>query len=293
MPGWPTQASISTSEEPCSASARLDRGADSACRAGDDGEAGVVRHAPAPRRAARRAWPRSRRRAPPSSRSPSSAVAPAGSPSTPFGLTEPHAVAAQSIDQLGHRRELARLRRVQPHRIRVEVRGAARSRCARRGRRRRATLAWNAIAPPTLAAQPGDRGGDRVQVAAVAVDEQQRVPIARGVAAQLDEQLGQRGACRSTACRGTRRARRSLRRRPAAPPPTPSRPPAAPRATATRDPGVGVERQVRAVLLERPERHEQSPPRSAVNLSPIQVSEICHRVLNYRAPDRREERRTR
>jgi mycofactocin precursor len=56
------------------------------------------------------------------------------------------------------------------------------------------------------------------------------------------------------------------------------------------DPGIGVEWEVRPVLLERPERNDYGPPGSAVNLNPIQVSEICHGVLNYRArPPRGEE----
>jgi mycofactocin precursor len=38
------------------------------------------------------------------------------------------------------------------------------------------------------------------------------------------------------------------------------------------------------VLLDRPEGDKQDPPRrGTINLNPIQVSEICHRVLNYRA----------
>jgi len=49
------------------------------------------------------------------------------------------------------------------------------------------------------------------------------------------------------------------------------------------NPGVGVERQVRPVLLERAERHDHCPSPGAINLNPVQVSEICHRVLNYRA----------
>jgi mycofactocin precursor len=49
---------------------------------------------------------------------------------------------------------------------------------------------------------------------------------------------------------------------------------------------------MRTVLLEGPERHEQAPARAAIGLNPIQFSEICHRVLNYRAPYPREERST-
>jgi mycofactocin precursor len=42
------------------------------------------------------------------------------------------------------------------------------------------------------------------------------------------------------------------------------------------------------MLLERAKRHDQRASRSVVNLNPIQVSEICHRVLNYRARSREE-----
>ena len=42
------------------------------------------------------------------------------------------------------------------------------------------------------------------------------------------------------------------------------------------------------MLLERAKRHDQRTSRSVVNLNPIQVSEICHRVLNYRARSREE-----
>jgi mycofactocin precursor len=55
-----------------------------------------------------------------------------------------------------------------------------------------------------------------------------------------------------------------------------------------RDPGIGVERQVRPMLFERAKRHDQRTSLSVVNLNPIQVSEICHRVLNYRARSREE-----
>jgi mycofactocin precursor len=40
---------------------------------------------------------------------------------------------------------------------------------------------------------------------------------------------------------------------------------------------------MRTVLLEGPEGNDQDPSRGTINLNPIQVSEICHRVLNYRA----------
>ena len=44
------------------------------------------------------------------------------------------------------------------------------------------------------------------------------------------------------------------------------------------------------MLFERAKRHDQRTSLSVVNLNPIQVSEICHRVLNYRArPPRGEE----
>jgi mycofactocin precursor len=64
------------------------------------------------------------------------------------------------------------------------------------------------------------------------------------------------------------------------------------RAPGDGDPGVGVEREMGAVLLERPEGHEQDPSRGAINLRPGDVREICHRVLNYRRrPPRGEENR--
>jgi mycofactocin precursor len=45
---------------------------------------------------------------------------------------------------------------------------------------------------------------------------------------------------------------------------------------------------MRTVLLERSDGNEHGPSRSAVDLRPGGVQEICHRVLNYPAgsPDR-------
>jgi mycofactocin precursor len=49
---------------------------------------------------------------------------------------------------------------------------------------------------------------------------------------------------------------------------------------------------MRAVLLDRSHRHEQGETGGSINLNPTQFSEICHRVLNYRArPPRGEEHR--
>lgn len=44
------------------------------------------------------------------------------------------------------------------------------------------------------------------------------------------------------------------------------------------------------VLFERSNGYEQPMPRASIHLNPLQFSEICHRVLNYRAPYAREER---
>ncbi len=49
------------------------------------------------------------------------------------------------------------------------------------------------------------------------------------------------------------------------------------------DAGVGIEREVRTMLLERAQRDDHDPPRNAIDLRPGGVWEICHRVLNYRA----------
>ena len=105
-------------------------------------------------------------------RSPSAAVAVVGSPSTPTALTAATPAAAHRRQQLGQRR--ARCRRASGRSGRRPAKYAATPmfRCARRGRRRRrrCTSTTRRRGPRRAA---GHRAGQRVDVAAVAVDEDQ------------------------------------------------------------------------------------------------------------------------
>jgi mycofactocin precursor len=145
------------------------------------------------------------------------------------------------------------------------------------------------VAAPSLTPQARDGFRCRVVVATMAIDEQQRVPVARSIAPQFEKNLGEcaradrqrageRGVL-TTGAEGDRwRHRDSV---------APCRRGGG---DGHGDSGVGVERQMRAVLFERSERDEQRSPRRVLDLNPLQVSEICHRVLNYRArPPRGEE----
>ncbi len=120
---------------------------------------------------------------------------------------------------------------------------------------------------PALVAESADRRLDRGGIAAVPVDQQQSGPVQAGVAAKLDQAGGQRlradrqraGEVRVLAARPDAERGCQGDGRPA-------------RAGLARhrhgDPGVGVERQVRPVLLQRPHRHHQQPPRAMFHLRP-------------------------
>jgi len=107
---------------------------------------------------------------------------------------------------------------------------------------------------PALVAKPAGGRLDRGGVAAVPVDQQQGGPVQAGVAAKLDQAGGQRlaadgqraGEVRVLAARADAERGRQRDARPAR---------AGPPRYRHGDPRVGVERQMRPVLLQRPHRH--------------------------------------
>jgi hypothetical protein len=127
-----------------------------------------------------------------------------------------------------------------------------------------------------LVAEPPDGRLDRGDVPAVPVDQQQRGPVQAGVPAQLDQARGQRlGADGQRAGEGRVLAARADwqrgRQRHAGPPlaRTPGH--------GYRDPRVGVERQVRAVLLQGADRHHEQLPQVLLDRRPLRVRQLERR----------------
>jgi hypothetical protein len=177
-----------------------------------------------------------------------------------------HALLAQHRHDLGERPDVTPLGRVQVHRLRVErehdrgLRPAGVGVAARQpGVPGRAGAA--------LITEPPDGCLNRGGVPAVPVDHQQGGPVQAGVPPQFDQAGGQRlGADRQRP--GERRVlpagayaeRRSQRHA------VPAR--AGAPGHGHRDPGVSVKRQVRPVLLKRPDRHHKQPPRPRLDIRP-------------------------
>ena len=218
-----------------------------------------------------------RRTSPRAARSPSSADAPAGSPSTPFGLTAatpPARIVRQQVRERGrvarrpprtdergvereHQRRLraARVGVAAGERRRTRRRRAPRTGAAGRPRRRVETLPpW----PLTNTSRPAQRAGrpaqlDQQQPQRLVPDRhraREALVLARGAVG--DGWGDEQGTGRRTG--GDRRG----------------------------DPGVGVERQVRTVLLDGADRHEQRRP--AVDLRPDALAERSH---EWREPGER------
>ena len=104
-----------------------------------------------------------------------------------------------------------------------------------------------------------------VDVAAVTVDEHDPPGPGAQRADQLDQHRAAARRCRSSRCRGSPGARRWRRRQIAGATHTLRPPQRDPRLARDRrrDHGVGVERQVRAVLLDRADRHQDQSAASA------------------------------
>ena len=172
--------------------------------------------------------------------------------------------------------DIALLGRVQPHRLRGQRehdRGLVPA-CVR-------IAAGQPGVPgqrgPSLVAKQADRSIDRGGIAAVPVNQKQGGPVQAGVAAKLDQAGGQRfGTDRKRAGEvGVLSARADADRgsqRHAGPA----------RAGSPRhrhgDPGVGVERQVRPVLLQRSHRNHQQPPRATFHVRPPRPRQLEHRL---------------
>ena len=128
---------------------------------------------------------------------------------------------------------------------------------------------------PALVAKPAGRRLDGGGVAAVPVDQQQGGPVQAGVAAKLDQAGGQRlgadgqraGEVRVLAARADAECGRQGDARPAR---------AGPPRHRHGDPRVGVERQMRPVLLQRPHRHHQQPPGAAFHIRPPHPRQLEH-----------------
>ncbi len=185
-----------------------------------------------------------------SSRVPSAAEAPAGSPSTPLGLTflTPCARSSGSSSAIGRVSPAAARSRSTSDGARASISDVSvRPACASPAARTQPRVPH--VTLPPLGPQPGDRVGDRRAIPAVSVDQQHRWPVQAGVPAELDKHQRQGGPCRSTACRGSPRARRSPRSRPAAR--APHRPalhrraPRQSRRSACRCPSAGAARAAR------------------------------------------------
>ena len=160
----------------------------------------------------------------------------------------PYAIASQVIHESAHRPGVAGFGLVVLHRGRIEVQqqgglGAAGVGITARGRHvKRCTAA-------ALGTQARERRVDGIPVATVRVDQQHRLPVARCVSAEFEQQLGQRGRADrqrasevgvfSARAEGDRRRHRDI----LAPRGRPAR-------DRERDARVGVQRQVRTVLLE-------------------------------------------
>ncbi len=146
---------------------------------------------------------------------------------------------------------------------------------------------------PALVTEPGGRRLDRGRVAAVPVDQEEGGPVQAGVAAELDQAGGQRlgadgqraGEVRVLAARpDTERGRQGDAR--------PAR--ACPPRHRHDDPRVGVERQVRPVLLQRPHRHYQQAPRVLLDGRPPHLGQLENgrpSVYRARRPRQRHTRR--
>ncbi len=146
-----------------------------------------------------------------------------------------------------------------------------------------------------LVAEPADRRPDRGGVAAVPVDQQQGGPVQARVAAKLDQAGGQRlradrqraGEVRVFAAGADADRGRQGNTVPAR---------AGPPRHGHGDPGVGVEWQVRPVLLQRPHRHHKQPPRAVFHLGPPLLSQFENgrpSLYHARRPRRRHTRRCR
>jgi hypothetical protein len=119
----------------------------------------------------------------------------------------------------------------------------------------------------SLGAQFAEGVADRARVSAVPVHQQHGRPVEGRVTAKLDQQSRQgdmsdrqrAGEVRVLAARPDRDCRSEAD----------AVPPGA-RALRNRDgdPGVGIERQVRSVLLKRTDRHDKHPPRARLNIRP-------------------------
>ena len=185
-----------------------------------------------------------------------------------------HSPLAQYRHDLADRPGVPRLGRVQAHRTggqREHDRGLEPA-----GVR---VAAWQPGVPgvrgPALVAKPAGRRLDGGGVAAVPVDQQQCWPVQAGVAAKLDQAGGQRlgadrqraGEVRVLAARADAECGRQGDARPTR---------ASPPHDRHGDPRVGVERQMRPVLLQRPYRHHQQPPGTAFHIRPPHPRQLEH-----------------
>ena len=185
-----------------------------------------------------------------------------------------HSPLAQYRHDLADRPGVPRLGRVQAHRAggqREHDRGLEPA-----GVR---VAAWQPGVPgvrgPALVAKPAGRRLDGGGVAAVPVDQQQCWPVQAGVAAKLDQAGGQRlgadrqraGEVRVLAARADAECGRQGDARPTR---------AGPPRDRHGDPRVGVERQMRPVLLQRPYRHHQQPPGTAFHIRPPHPRQLEH-----------------
>ena len=123
------------------------------------------------------------------------------------------------------------------------------------------------LAVASLGAQCRAGFADRGHVAAVPVDQEHRRPVERRVTAELDQQSRQSdmsdGQCAGEVRVLAARPEGDRRREPDA-----AAPGARPGRDGGRDPRVGIERQVRPVLLQRTDRHHEHPPRPRGDVRP-------------------------
>ena len=147
------------------------------------------------------------------------------------------------------------------------------------------------VAGTALGAKRANRRGDRGRVAAVPVDHQHRRPVQAGVAAELDQQERSAPRSRSTACRGTPRARRWRRCHRRTPGPRPGgrrrRAPRPPPRSGCRCPSAGAVRAAPATRAAPPAAAAaRRPPRAtAVRRGALFPVRAC-RPLWHRVPRR-------
>jgi hypothetical protein len=204
------------------------------------------------------------------------------------GAHGPHALLPQHRHDLADRPELAWFGRVQVHRVRVK-REHDRGLGPAGVRVPAGQPGVPGLAGASLVAQPAGRCLHRRDVPAVPVDQQHGGPVQAGVPPQLDQAGGQglladgqragEGRMLTAGADGEGRGQRHAGTARTGPP-----------GQRHGDPGVGVQRQVRAVLLQRAGRYHQQPPRAFLHLRPPHPGQLrngrCRHAAMLRRPER-------